>query len=163
ALGVPLKPFALARSGAVSARGLARAALDVALPRSRRGEDPTVAEVMRARLGHEVLDRLVDPLIGGINAGRSDRLRLAAVAAGLARIRYASVAVTTLAYRREDVAHRLDGSGFLVPRVDGHLLTACTWFTSKWPAFAASGRVLLRCSAGRDGDERAMALADDEL
>src|SRR5207302_1707003 len=166
ALGVPLMPVALARSGAVNPAGLARAGLDVALPRTRWPEDPSVAEVIGGRLGHEVLDRLVDPLIGGINAGRSDRLvRKAspAAAAELDGIRYASVAVATLGYRRGDVGHPLDGSGFLVPRVDGRLLTACTWFSSKWPALARDGRVLLRCSTGRDGDDRFAALDDDEL
>ena len=51
----------------------------------------------------------------------------------------------------------------LVPRVDGRLMTACTWSTSKWPAMAESGMVMLRASAGRDGDERAMDLSDDEV
>ena len=51
----------------------------------------------------------------------------------------------------------------LVPRVDGRLMTACTWSTSKWPALAAGGMVLLRASAGRDGDDRAMGLPDTEV
>jgi oxygen-dependent protoporphyrinogen oxidase len=51
----------------------------------------------------------------------------------------------------------------LVPRVDGRLLTACTWSTSKWPALAESGMVMLRASAGRDGDERAMDMDDAEV
>jgi oxygen-dependent protoporphyrinogen oxidase len=272
ALGVPLKPLALARSGVVSPAGLARAALDVVLPQIKPRADPSVADVIGGRLGQEVLDRLVDPLIGGINAGRSDRLSMAAVApdlfaahrrhrslilglraerkkappsdaplflglrggmerltstlaaslyvrmstaveavarsksgrlavavregegdgvsldadavvlavsaaaaAGmlrgasakaadaLAQTRYASVAVATLAYRPDDITHPLDGSGFLVPRVDGRLLTACTWFSSKWPDVRPGGLVLLRCSAGRDGDERIAQLDDDEL
>src|SRR5205814_2108545 len=58
--------------------------LDLVLARSRRNDDPSVADVIGGRLGREVLDRLVDPLIGGINAGRSDRLSLAAVAPDLA-------------------------------------------------------------------------------
>src|SRR5439155_24221129 len=83
ALGVPLKPLALARSGVVGPAGLARAGLDVVLPRSPLTDDPSVADVIGGRLGQEVLDRLVDPLIGGINAGRSDRLSMAAVAPDL--------------------------------------------------------------------------------
>src|SRR5205823_747972 len=63
--------------------GIARAALDVVLPQSRLQADPSVAQVIEARLGREILQRLVDPLIGGINAGRSDRLSLAAVAPDL--------------------------------------------------------------------------------
>ena len=86
-----------------------------------------------------------------------------AVAADLRRIRYASVAVSTLAYRPEDVTSRLDGAGFLVPRVERRLMTACTWSTSKWPALAESGLVLVRASVGRSGDDRFADLADDEL
>src|SRR5205085_6980891 len=86
-----------------------------------------------------------------------------AVASDLDRIRYASVAVSTLAYRPEDVASALEGAGFLVPRVERRLMTACTWSTSKWPALAESGLVLVRTSTGRSGDDRFADLADDEL
>ncbi len=85
------------------------------------------------------------------------------MASDLARIRYASVAVSTLAYRPEDVPRPLDGAGFLVPRVERKLMTACTWSTSKWPALAGSGLVLVRASTGRSGDDRFADLADDEL
>jgi oxygen-dependent protoporphyrinogen oxidase len=71
--------------------------------------------------------------------------------------------VTTLAYKPGDISDPLDGSGFLVPRVDERLMTACTWFSSKWPHVRPDGLVLLRCSAGRDGDERIAHLDDDEL
>ena len=85
------------------------------------------------------------------------------VADDLERIRYASVAVSTLAYRPEDVASPLDGADFLVPRVERRLMTACTWSTSKWPALAAGGLVLVRASAGRSGDDRPADLDDAEL
>jgi oxygen-dependent protoporphyrinogen oxidase len=84
-------------------------------------------------------------------------------AADLDAIRYASVVIATLGYRPADVAHPLDGSGFLVPRTEQNLLTACTWSTSKWPGLRRSGLAVLRCSAGRDGDERALQLDDDAL
>jgi oxygen-dependent protoporphyrinogen oxidase len=81
----------------------------------------------------------------------------------LEEIRYASVAVTTLGYRPAALDRPLDGSGVLVPRSEGHLMTACTWSTTKWPALKESGLVLLRASAGRHGDERALDLDDDTL
>jgi oxygen-dependent protoporphyrinogen oxidase len=84
-------------------------------------------------------------------------------AADLDAIRYASVVIATLGYRPSDVAHALEGSGFLVPRSEGRLLTACTWSTSKWPGLRRSGLVVLRCSSGRDGDDRAVRLEDDAL
>jgi protoporphyrinogen/coproporphyrinogen III oxidase len=48
------------------------------------GEDVTVGELVRARLGSQVVDRLVDPMLGGVYAGRADQLSLAATMPGLA-------------------------------------------------------------------------------
>ena len=75
------------------------------------------------------------------------------------------MAVTTLAYRPESVSKPLDGAGFLVPRVDGRLMTACTFTTTKWPSTAAAseGMVLVRASAGRAGDDRPDHLDDTTL
>jgi oxygen-dependent protoporphyrinogen oxidase len=84
-------------------------------------------------------------------------------ARNLAAIRHASVVTTTLAYLPGAVPRALEGAGMLVPRVEGRLLSACTWSTTKWPALGASGLVLLRASTGRDGDSRAMELDDDEV
>ncbi|MDQ6927452.1 MAG: protoporphyrinogen oxidase [Actinomycetota bacterium] len=272
-LGVPTRLRPLLQSKILSRAGAARAALDVVLPRRRNlGADPSVADVITARLGREALEQLVEPLVGGINAGSADTLSLRSAArqlsvasarhrslilalrqeqrsrgdgalagpvfqslsGGLERlvdrlrevlvdtevraatrvetvvadgarwrlrcapgddivadavvvtvpsfaaasilresclgaaaeldaIRYASVVTATLGYEPRAVPRSLDGSGFLVPRAEGKLLTACTWSTSKWPALGASGLVMLRPSAGRFGDERAMQLDDDEL
>ncbi|MBA2609002.1 MAG: protoporphyrinogen oxidase [Actinobacteria bacterium] len=79
-LGVPRSMKSLAASGIVSRAGVARAALDKVLPRSKVGADIGVGDLVRRRLGHEVQERLVDPLLGGIHAGRSELLS-AAVAA----------------------------------------------------------------------------------
>ena len=81
----------------------------------------------------------------------------------LAAIPYASVAMVSLAVRREAVDRALDASGFLVPRVEGRTVTACSWTSAKWPHLAGDGTVWLRASVGRDGDEAALALPDDEL
>ena len=84
---------------------------------------------------------------------------------GLAAIDHASVSLVVMAYPRGAVQRPLDGSGFLVPRRDGRLMTACSWASAKWPHWQAAGddRVLLRVSAGRMGDDRAMHLDDDVL
>ncbi len=257
-LGVPTNLGHLARSGLVSPAGMARAALDLVLPRRGHGPDPSVAEVIGARFGAEVVDHVVEPLLGGINAGRADRLSLAATAPQLAdaahahrslllglrapvssgplfqslrgglgrlvdRLRehvdvrtgmpagaidrgadgrwqvgdlvadavvvtvpafaaapllenaspaaaaelraidYASVAIVTLGYAPSTVPALPDGSGFLVPRTEHRAITACTFLTSKWPDLAKSGLVLLRASAGRIGDTRALELDDPVL
>ncbi|WP_018352906.1 protoporphyrinogen oxidase [Longispora albida] len=41
------------------------------------GQDVSVGELVRARYGSEVVDRLVDPMLGGVYAGRADGLSLA--------------------------------------------------------------------------------------
>jgi oxygen-dependent protoporphyrinogen oxidase len=81
----------------------------------------------------------------------------------LADIPYVSVANVILAFRAEDVADRLDGSGFLVPRTEGKFITACTWTSSKWLHTAPPDKVLLRCYVGRSGAEGWLSMSDDEL
>jgi len=82
----------------------------------------------------------------------------------LAAIEYASVVLVTIAFDAASVAHPMAGTGFLVPRGEGLLMTACSWGHRKWPHWAPDGdRVVLRVSAGRSGDDRAMHLDDDEL
>lgn len=267
-LGVPSDLWAVARSGIVSPPGLARAALDLVLPSTARAGDRSVGDIVTRRFGHEVLDRLVDPLLGGIHAGRADMLSAEATApqlaaAGRARsllrvlrsqppagdgrpvflaprrglgavveaagrrlaelgadvrtgtpvtgltrrdgrwrldtggpaltadavivclpapaaasllrpcapdaareldtVLHASVAVTTLAYAPSAAPGPLDGSGFLVPRSEGRLMTAATWLSSKWAHLARPDVVLIRASAGRLGDDRAAGMDDGEL
>ncbi len=85
-------------------------------------------------------------------------------AAFLADIDHASVALLGLAVPRDGIDHPMDGSGFLVPRESGLLLTACSWATTKWPHLDVDpSMALLRASAGHDGDDRAVRLPDDEL
>ncbi len=61
---------------ALGLRGSLRAALDLVLPATPVDDDPAVGEYVRARLGDRVVDRLVDPLLGGVYAGRADELSL---------------------------------------------------------------------------------------
>lgn len=81
-LGVP--PSVRSLRHVVTPGGRARAALDLVLPTGRRPDDPAVGELVRRRLGSEVLDRLVDPLLGGVYAGSADGLSLRATAPLLA-------------------------------------------------------------------------------
>ncbi len=275
-MGMPTNLFALLRSGMLSPGGILRAGMDLLLPQTRFSTDPTVQEVIGSRLGSEVVAHLVEPLLGGIHAGKADSLSLAAVApqilttarthrtlllgmrlsarttrplhnprrsapplasflpglehlvnrlrdrlevvdiqpgnrlqaitrdehgtyhlacekgtieaeqvlltvpaweaarllrplnAQVARdlrtIAHASVMVAHLAYRHSAFGKaQLQGSGFLVPRSEGRLMNACTRVTQKWTRPGASDLLLLRCSAGRLGDERASQMSDRDL
>lgn len=85
-------------------------------------------------------------------------------AAVLGGIEHASVALVALAVPVDGTCHPLDGSGFLVPRSAGLLLTACSWVTSKWPHLAVDPAIaVLRASVGHSGDRRAETLDDDAL
>jgi oxygen-dependent protoporphyrinogen oxidase len=83
-MGVPADLGALARSRVLSATGLARVPFDLVLPETPRGEDLSVAEIVGARVGAEVVDRLVEPLLGGVYAGRTEDLSFEATMPALA-------------------------------------------------------------------------------
>lgn len=75
-MGVPSDLTSLAKSGILSPGGLARVPLDQILPATLVGTDVSVAAYIRARMGGEVVERLIEPLLGGVYAGQADRLSL---------------------------------------------------------------------------------------
>ena len=93
-MGVPSDMTELSRSGVLSDEGVARAGQDLELPPTTRDGDVSVAGYVGARLGAEVVDRLVDPLLGGVYAGRSAELSFDATLPALAAAsrRHASLA-----------------------------------------------------------------------
>lgn len=107
-----------------------------------------------------------DHTIIGTPAGTAGQLvsaRSPAAAALLATIEYASVAQVTIELPIDHVDPVLDASGILFPRVDGGVMTASTWFSTKWAHYARPGHVLLRLTSGRFGDTRALDFDDDGL
>jgi len=83
-MGVPTDLRSLAASGLLTPRELARIPLDVWLPRTEVGEDIPVGRLVATRLGRAVVDRLVEPLLGGVYAGHADLLSLDATIPQLA-------------------------------------------------------------------------------
>ncbi|WP_344213852.1 protoporphyrinogen oxidase [Kribbella sancticallisti] len=83
----------------------------------------------------------------------------------LADIAYASMAIVTLAVRKEDWPSGASGSGFLVPSVEGRTIKASTYSHAKWQWSAEAGGDLavLRCSVGRLGEEYVLQRSDEEL
>lgn len=78
-------------------------------------------------------------------------------------IRHLSTATVSLGYGRADVAHPLDGTGFVVARDAALRIVACTWSSSKYAGRAPTGAVLLRAFVGGEGREADVDLADDDL
>lgn len=83
-LGIPAEPDAVAASGVLSESGVARLRAEESLPPLQLTEDVAVGELVAERLGDEVRDRLVEPLLGGVYAGRADRISLQAAVPALA-------------------------------------------------------------------------------
>lgn len=81
---------------AVSALAVPTADRDVdeGRPLLAPGADVAVGALVRRRLGDEVVDRLVDPMLGGVYAGRADRLSLVATMPALARAALAAHTLT---------------------------------------------------------------------
>ncbi len=111
-LGVPAGLVGLARSPLLSLRGKLRASVEPVLP--RRDPDDNLGTFIRGRFGSEVAERLVDPLIGGINAGDADRLSLSASAPQIADAaqRHRSLLV---GLRRNRPATAIEAPVFLSP------------------------------------------------
>ena len=76
---------------------------------------------------------------------------------------YASTGTVAFGYRREQIGHPMQGSGFVVPKVERSPLLAATWVTSKWPGRAPDGHVLLRAFLGGGRDPHGLEYEDSEL
>ncbi|MEU0085273.1 protoporphyrinogen oxidase [Streptomyces sp. NPDC006274] len=75
-MGVPGDASALA--GLLSPEGLARIEREKDLPPAEIGDDVAVGAYVAERLGREVVDRLVEPLLGGVYAGDAYRISMRA-------------------------------------------------------------------------------------
>jgi protoporphyrinogen/coproporphyrinogen III oxidase len=93
------------------------------------------------------------------------------LARALNQVEYASSATINLVYRRGDVAHPLDGFGFVVPAVERRSILACTFGSVKYPGRAPADTVLLRAFVGGAlfpelydlGDDRMLAAIGKDL
>ncbi|MFZ1440638.1 MAG: FAD-dependent oxidoreductase, partial [Candidatus Microthrix subdominans] len=79
-LGVPTDPHALGGSGLLEADDIQAVRSELVRTGRPVVEDRSIGSLIRERLGDRIADRLVQPLLGGINAGVIDRLSLAAAA-----------------------------------------------------------------------------------
>jgi len=106
-LGVPASADGL--EGFLTADGVARVRAEAELPPLRLDGDVAVGTLLRERLGDEVVDRLVEPLLGGVYAGRADELSLAATMPALAARLPATGSVLAAAAAARDAGTRSRG------------------------------------------------------
>jgi oxygen-dependent protoporphyrinogen oxidase len=159
--GLGTLPAAVAAASGASVRtramvrGLARTATGWRLTvGSRHDEEYLAADAVILAVPASPAARL----LGGVPGA-------SAAVTALREIRYASMAIVTLAYRPAAFSIPLEGSGYLVPAVDGRPVKAVTFSTVKWPHLAdgGAGQVIVRCSVGRAGEEGLLQSDDGEL
>ncbi|MGH2524532.1 MAG: protoporphyrinogen oxidase, partial [Anaerolineales bacterium] len=81
----------------------------------------------------------------------------------LRSIPYVSVATISVAYPLADIPRPLDGYGYIIPRVEGRAILACTWASTKFPQRAPEGMGLIRVFVGRAGQEAVVKGTDNDL
>lgn len=160
-------PFVSLRSGMATLT----AALADSLERTRLLTGQAVAGLRRRSAGFEVELEAGEPLeadgvVVAVPAFAAAELLAqtdAELAEAHAEIPYSSSAVVSLVYRRDDVDHPLDGYGYVIPRIEGSDVLACTWTSSKWEERVPDGFALFRVYAGRFGRRDVVGDPDDAL
>jgi oxygen-dependent protoporphyrinogen oxidase len=114
------------------------------------GDGPVEAERVVLAVPADVAARLLEELTGG-----ASRL--------FAEIPYAPVAVVSLGVRREDVAHRLDGFGFLVPRKEGLNVLGCLFPSTIFPGRAPEGHAALVAFVGGRTNPEIVTRPDESI
>jgi len=133
----------------------------VRTPVSRIDKD---GDTFRVETGADHLEARVVVLATPAFAASTILRSLSPALSGLCgEIPYASAATVALAFTRDAVAHPLNGSGFVVPKVENTGIMAGSWLSSKWPNRAPADRVLLRAFVGGARDPRALDKSDAEL
>lgn len=81
----------------------------------------------------------------------------------LSEIRYPPVASIVLGFRREDVAHPLDGFGMLIPKIEGFKILGTIFSSSLFPNRAPAGCVALTTYVGGERYPELASRTADEL
>jgi oxygen-dependent protoporphyrinogen oxidase len=85
------------------------------------------------------------------------------LAGALRGIEYASTVTISVAYPDAAVPRALDATGYVVPRVQGRPVLACTWVSSKFEGRSPAGHALFRLFLGGAGRGSFVERSDDEL
>lgn len=93
-------------------------------------------------------------MLSTVDAHLSDDLR---------EIEYASCAVVSLAYRRQQIGNPLDSFGFVVPLAEKRLILSCSFSSIKYDGRAPDGTVLMRVFIGGACQRDLLNLPDHQL
>lgn len=162
-LGVPLFPASLASTGLLTTFGAAAAAAETSSDAPAPDGDVAIGPFLTEHYGGELVDRVVGPLIGGINAGDVDRLSLDAVTPQLA-VAAADGGSLSLALQRRQNANPptgpifhalLEGTGSLIDALHEALLARGVTIRH--------GATVTGFTAGADGTTRIELAGADSL
>jgi len=147
-MGIPTDVAALRESGVLSPAGVSAVETEPSgAAMTPLEEDVSVGALVRARVGDEVADRLVEPLLGGVYAGRADALSLRATMPSLATRLQAGGSLVA-------AAADLVGAGTRAPTA-GPVFTSLRGGIGRLPAaLASSGRFAVRTGVTVRGIER---------
>jgi oxygen-dependent protoporphyrinogen oxidase len=84
-------------------------------------------------------------------------------AADLRKIRYVSTGTISLAFRRDEIKHPLDGFGIVIPRSERRRINAVTWSSTKFDHRAPEDAALLRVFFGGSRTPEMFDKGDEEL
>lgn len=113
------------------------------------GESVTADVVILAVPAYAAAD-----MIDGVDAACAQTMR---------EIPFVTTATVNLAFRREEMPHPLNGSGWTTPRAERRPVTACTWTSSKFEGRAPEGMVLLRAFVGDATNQTVVQKSDEEI
>ncbi len=105
--GLPAHPLGIFTSSYLSPRARLRVLAEIAVPRRRDADasgEETVAQFCTRRFGREFTERVIDPFVGGLYAGRAAGLSVSAVFPKLVDLerRFGSIARGAVLSRRAD-------------------------------------------------------------
>ncbi len=106
---------------------------------------------------------IADRLVLAVPTYVAAKLLRSEIASPFEEIEYASLAVISLGYQRQEVGHSLEGFGFLVPRSENLRTLGAVWNSSLFPNRAPQGSVLLTSFIGGATDPQAVALSTEEM
>jgi len=129
----------------------------------READDVFVLECMRGGEPFELRARSVVMAVPAFEAARIVGRLAPEAAAVLEAIVYPPVATVACCYRRADVAHPLDGFGFLAPRKESPPILGCLFSSSMFSGRADASTVLLTTFVGGARSAPLALKSEDEL
>lgn len=112
-LMAPAKPWAIATTPVLSIGGKVRLLWEAFVTKKTDTKDESLADFVRRRFGNQALDRLVQPLVGGIYTSDPEKLSLQATLPRFPEMeqQYGSVIRATLAQQKKQNRASVESSG----------------------------------------------------